>query len=77
VLFHLNEAHEKPTRTIRHLRETSDYDYGDFMPAMQHLYHHLNTAWNATDASPKAVQAVGDKDFRDWSAFPTDLPMFE
>ena len=77
ILFHLNEAHEELSRTIRELRETPDYDYGDFMPAMQHLYHHLNTAWNARDASPNTVQALGDKEFSAWTAFPIDLPMFE
>ena len=77
VLVNLQEAHEELTKTIEELRNTADYDYGDFMPAMQHLYHHLNTAWNARDASPATVAALGDKEFQAWSAFPTDLPMFE
>jgi hypothetical protein len=44
---------------------------------MQHLYHHLNTAWNARDASPLAVQASTDAIFNRWSALPSDLPMME
>jgi hypothetical protein len=43
---------------------------------LQHLYHHINTAWNARD-STNAVGEASEVEFREWSAFPTDLPMFE
>jgi len=77
VLFHLTEAHEELTRTIQELCETPDYGSGELFAAMSHLYHHLNTAWNARDAAEDQVQHVSDADFKRWSAFPNDLPAFE
>lgn len=77
ILFHLREAHEELTRLLEDIGATPDYDIGEFMVAMQHLYHHLNTAWNARDASPDEVGHLNDADFRRWSRFPRDLPMFE
>ena len=29
---------------------------------MQHLYHHLNTAWNARDEAPERVAARSEED---------------
>ena len=77
VLSHLSEAHEELTRTIQDIRDTSDYGIGEFLPAMQHLYHHLNTAWNARDASETEVAKLTDATFKRWSSFPPDLVMFE
>jgi hypothetical protein len=40
---------------------------------MEHLYHHLNTAWNARDESPEGVAATSEEDFQRWRQFPEDL----
>ena len=75
VLFHLTEARDEIDKTLSEIRETPDYDYGEFWVAMQHLYHHANTAWNSRDASKAEVEQASDDDFNRWSQFPTDLPM--
>jgi hypothetical protein len=75
VLLHLNEAQEELSRTIQEIKDDPEYGYGDFWPAMQHLYHHLNTAWNARDTSPAIVESHTDVDFVRWTQFPADLPM--
>lgn len=77
VLFHLREAHQELTRTIAQLAEDPECEYGHYWPVLQHLYHHLNTAWNARDATPAEVGQARDVDFSRWSRFPTDLPMME
>ena len=77
VLHHLREAHEELERTIAEIGKTPEYDSGEFLVAMSHLYHHLNTAWNARDASESAVREVTAEDFKRWSAFPGDLVVFE
>ena len=51
VLFNLQEAKEELDRTIKEFESDPDYDFGTFFVSMSHLYHHLNTAWNARDAS--------------------------
>ena len=77
VLFHLREAQEEISRAITEMNSTPDYGYGEFWPAMQHAYHHLNTAWNSRDATRAQVEPGTDADFNRWSQFPTDLPMME
>jgi hypothetical protein len=42
---------------------------------MQHLYHHLNTAWNARDASPERVAAASGADFFRWRQFPWEIEL--
>lgn len=76
VLRNLTEPHEALTRMLEEAREDPEWGVGDLIADMPHFYHHLNTAWNARE-SPNAVGQASDTEFREWSAFPTDLPMFE
>lgn len=73
VLFNLREALEEIERTIKEIESDPGYEDGDLMPAMSHLYHHLNTAWNARNASQERAKACGDADFEAWNQFPADL----
>lgn len=77
VLFHLTEAQQEIATTIREIRETPDYGYAEFWVAMQHLYHHVNTAWNSREATRTEVDTATDEDFNRWSQLPTDLPMMK
>jgi hypothetical protein len=74
ILFHLQEAHEELTRTIHQVRNDPEYDIGEYWVALQHLYHHLNTAWNGRDSTKEQSDNVTDETFRAWSEYPTDLP---
>ena len=47
VLFHLREAEEELKKTIAGSESTPDYGYGEFIVAVTHVYHHLDTAWNS------------------------------
>lgn len=76
VLHHLAEAHETLGRILEEARQRPDWGVEELFAEMPHLYHHINTAWNARDAT-NAVEQSSDAEFRRWSAFPTDLPMFE
>jgi hypothetical protein len=73
VISNLREAAEELAGTIRELETTPDYGYGEFSVAMRHLYHHLNTAWNARDASAERAAMCSEEDFNAWRKFPEDL----
>jgi hypothetical protein len=77
TLFHLREAAEELQRTIQEMDANPAYDYGEFLVAVQHLYHHLNTAWNARDESPERVATCSDADFLRWRQFPQDIELGE
>lgn len=76
VLHHLAEAHEALGRLLDDARRDPEWGIAELFAEMPHLYHHLNTAWNARDSTNAPGQA-SDDEFREWSAFPTDLLMFE
>lgn len=75
VLFNLREAQEEIRRTIAEIERHPDYDFGEFIVAMAHAYHHLNTAWNARDEAQSAVEPCSRADFQRWRQFPVDLDM--
>ena len=77
ILFHLREAREELDGTIRELEAQPDYDVGEFLVAIGHLYHHINTAWNARDASAERAAACTQEDFARWRQFPDDLDLSE
>lgn len=76
VGWHLREAAEELSRTIEELGSNPTYDLPEFEVAMQHLYHHLNTAWNARSVSQVELEANSTDNFNRWSEFPADLPIF-
>ncbi len=75
VLFHLQEAKEELDKTIGQVQSQSDYEVGQFAVAMQHLYHHLNTAWNSQNVDPERANRCSDEDFQSWRQFPSDINM--
>lgn len=76
VLHNLAEAHEALGRMLADARADADWGFAELIAEMPHLYHHLNTAWNARD-STNPIGEASAQEFRRWSEFPTDLPMFE
>jgi hypothetical protein len=75
VLFHLQEGLEELERTIRDLQAEPEYGQPEFAVAMEHLYHHLNTAWNARNASDHEAQECAQANFTRWHQFPTDIEL--
>jgi len=75
ILFHLTEARDEINKTLTDIHGNPDYNYAEFWVAMQHLYHHVNTAWNSRELSEAQVREGTDEGFSRWSQFPKDLPM--
>jgi hypothetical protein len=75
ISFHLREALEELTRTITAVENVPEYDEARFKVAIEHLYNHLNTAWNSRNADAKATTECSDDDFYAWRAFPSDISM--
>jgi hypothetical protein len=73
LLFNLREAQEELDKTIKDLETETAYGEAEFSVAMWHLYHHLNTAWNARNSTPEQSKICSDEDFNRWGRYPTDL----
>ena len=72
ILYNLKEAIEQLTSTINDLETDKDYDFGNFKPDMEHLYHHINTAWNAKYSTDKESKECTESNYNKWRQFPND-----
>ena len=54
------------------MKSNRDYDYGEYIIDITHVYPHLNTAWNACDATKAAADECSEPDFYRWRQFPTE-----
>ena len=70
ILIQLREAKEELDRTIEKIANDPSFDFERFQVAMNHVYHHLNTAWNGRDASSERHRKCSQKDFDTWRKFP-------
>ena len=70
VLFHLSEALKELVKTVKEIDDDPEYDEAEYSVAINHLYHHINTAWNA-----RAGTYGGDEEFEKMRQFPTDIDM--
>jgi len=75
VLRNLKEARNALDQVITDMQAKGDYDYGELRVDMEHLYHHVNTAWNARDVSPERADACSQEDFDRWRQFPQDIEL--
>lgn len=75
VLWHLKEASNALSRVVREMDADPEYSEAELLVEMTHLYHHLNTAWNARDVSDERIAACSASDFRAWRQFPADVDM--
>ncbi len=75
VLWNLKEAADELQRTIGELEQDPDYDYGEFVVAMSHLYHHINTAWNAQSVTKTESDECSEENFHKWRSMPTNADL--
>jgi hypothetical protein len=75
ILFHLKEAQEELERTIREIENDPEYEFGEYSVGMAHLYHHINTAWNAQNCTDEDAAESSESNFANWRQFPTDIDM--
>lgn len=73
--FHLQEALEELSRTITQCKNDPEFSEGELFVAMQHLYHHLNTAWNTRCLATERIEQASDQDFNAWGSFPENFPL--
>lgn len=72
VLFHLGEA-RRELDLLTKMIETGAPAKEEFEIALEHAYHHLNTAWNSRSISDDQAARHTDEDFVTWRQFPKEL----
>jgi hypothetical protein len=75
ILSNLREAEEQLRSLISQAEQRPEFSFESFHIGMAHLYHHLNTAWNARNATRDQWVNQAEEDFKRWEQFPNDLPL--
>lgn len=75
ILWHLQEAREELDRIIDEVASNAKFGRTEFRVSMEHLYHHVNTAWNSREASDESARECTEQEFYRWRVFPTDIDL--
>ena len=75
IQFHLEEALEELVETLDAIKNERIYSDSDFRTGMEHLYHHLNFAWNTRNLSSQYVNDHTDETFYELRKFPLDIDL--
>jgi hypothetical protein len=74
ILLNLKESKESLDELIKNIIENEDYDFGEYLVEMQHIYWHINRAWNGRefDIEKNKLTKIIDNEF---IQFPKDLAL--
>lgn len=75
TLFQLREAQEAIAQTIADMEKDAEYEDVDLQVDIGHIYHHINTAWNARNESAAKTTKCDNDDFARWRQFPNDIDL--
>jgi hypothetical protein len=75
ILYNLKEAKEQLDEVLLELENNSEYDFGEFSVDIQHLYHHVNTAWNSKYSTKQESSECSEEHFNQWRKFPNDIDL--
>jgi hypothetical protein len=73
ILWHLRKAIDAITTVIQEIESDPEHGEEELRIDVAHIYHHINTAWNARDASKERIEECSQKDFDEWREFPDDI----
>ena len=74
LLFNLAEAKEAIEKLIENINKDSEYDVAEYRVEMQHIYWHMNSAWNGKDFDVKRDQLT-DELYEKFIQYPKDLEL--
>jgi hypothetical protein len=75
ILDHLTEAKKELDCMISDIQKEHDCDFSSHYVGLQHIYHHLNTAWNIRNEQPERIENCSRDNFVRWRRFPDDFDM--
>ncbi len=73
IQLHLREAAGEIAELLEEIKHDQKWEIGRYTVAMRHLYHYINSAWNARYATKKEADVCSEEDFDRWRQYPNDL----
>jgi hypothetical protein len=75
ILSNLRGSKGNLDSMINEIEKGDDFDFKGYYSDMQHIYHHLNTAWNIRKEKEETIRKCTEKDFNKWRQFPNEFDM--
>lgn len=72
ITFNFQEIAEEVELILRDMK-AGGMTEEKYLKSIQHIYHHLNTAWNGRNAPADALDVAREADIRKWEKFPSDV----
>ena len=70
ILSDLKEAEKELEQVIREIESDANFDFDGYCVEMQHIYYHINKAWNLRNEDEENIRNCSKKDFIEWSKIP-------
>lgn len=75
VLENLREAAGELAQAVIDMEADPEFSAGELLIALQHAYHHVNSAWNGQDISPLKADNMTGMTWARLGEFPADFPL--
>ena len=72
ALFNLAEAKQAIEQLMEEMASDPEYDYGNYVVDMQHIYWHINSTWNGRDFDSTCTELT-DEMYEAFIQFPADM----
>jgi hypothetical protein len=76
VISNLEEAANELEAILARLSTDIEYSEDQFQVNLEHVYHHLNTAWNIRHTTSEVYANMTDDQFNEWSKFPKEMQTY-
>jgi hypothetical protein len=73
ISYNFQEIEEEVQIVLQ--RAKSGMTHEEFYKSVQHIYHHLNIAWNSRNTEAGVIFDIDDPQMEEWSQFPDDLKL--
>ena len=72
IHLNLEEAKMELDKIVLDIEKDDEYSEENLKIALEHVYHHLNFAWNIRNEDEEKIAKCLSEDFRKWSKYPID-----
>ena len=73
ITYNFQEIQEEVELVLRQMKSGDSHE--SYYKSVQHIYHHLNIAWNARVEGQDTVFDLDDPRMDSWKEFPTDIKL--
>ncbi len=75
IRYNLSEVQEEIENILTRIKLGEGYSHSEFYSSMQHIFHHVNIAWNTRDIDEQITDQADECDLQKWSKTPSDITL--